>query len=262
MLRSVKLSLLFILITLFISSVVVAQDADESDPAKAEAVIRQAIKARGGDAYLKAGTLMTRGQYTRFVKGVSGDPVEFVDYIVYPDRERTEFGKGDTKFIQTNVANTGWVYDAKQKMIRDQTDEQVKQFLQGLRYDLDNLLRSGWRQPGAKLVHLGRREPFRGAISEAVRIDFADGASAILHFDRFSHLPLMTEYKSVVETGTVNNETHYFRWVQFGGIQFATLQDSFRDGKQSARVSFDVVNFNAAVPDKLFAKPANIKEVK
>lgn len=262
MLRSVKPMLLSFLMMFFISPVVIAQDAGEGDRAKAEAAIRQAINARGGDAYLKARSLMTRGQYTPYDKGVSGDPVAFVDYIAYPDRERTEFGKGDTKFIQTNVADTGWVYDAKQKMIRDQTDEQVKQFLQGLRYDLDNLLRSGWQQPGAKLVYLGRREPYRGAISEAVRIDFADGASATLHLDRFTHLPIMTEYKSIAGEGTVNNETRYFRWVEFGGIRFATLQDFYREGKQSARVSFDEVAFNAVVPDSLFAKPANIKEVK
>jgi outer membrane lipoprotein-sorting protein len=50
--------------------------------------------------------------------------------------------------------------------------------------------------------------------------------------------------------------------VDFGGIQFATFQDFYRDGKQSARVSFDTVTFNEAVPDKLFTKPISIKEVK
>ncbi len=239
-----------------------AQEDDENSPAKAEAAIRAAIKARGGDAYLKVRSVVTRGQYTAFEKGVPGDPVEFVDYVVYPNRERTEFGKGDNKFVQTNSDGANWIYDAKQKMIRDQTEQQVKDFQQNIRYDLDNLLRAGWQQPGAKLVYLGRREPSRGIVTEAIRIDFADGASATLHFDPHTHLPLINEYKSVGEQGPVSNETRYYRWVEFDGIQFATIQDFYRDGKQSARVSFDVVNFNASVPDKLFAKPANIKEVK
>ena len=259
--RSIKFLVVALLISVF-ASAAFAQEDDENDPRKAEAVIRQAIKARGGDAYLNVRTLMSRGQYTPYDKGVSGNPMEFVDYVAYPDRERTEFGKGDTKFIQTNSNGTGWVYEAKQKMIRDQTEAQVKDFQQGLRFDLDTLLRAGWQQTGAKLVYLGRREPWKGAITEAVRIDFADGASATLHFDRFSHLPMMTEHKSVTEQGTVNNETRFYRWVDFGGIQFATLQDFYRDGKQSARVSFDTANFNATLPDKLFAKPANVKEVK
>jgi outer membrane lipoprotein-sorting protein len=72
----------------------------------------------------------------------------------------------------------------------------------------------------------------------------------------------MTEYKTVGEEGTVNNEVRYYRWVDFGGIKFPTIQDSYRNGKQSARVSFDTVSFNVSLPDKLFAKPSNIKEVK
>src|SRR5215468_1421466 len=79
-----------------------AQEPDENDHAKAAALMRDAIAARGGDAYLKITSLESRGQFTPFEKAVSGDPTPFVDYIVYPARERTEFGKGDTKFVQTN----------------------------------------------------------------------------------------------------------------------------------------------------------------
>jgi len=238
------------------------QEQDENDPAKAAALVRDAVAARGGEAYLKITTLESRGQYTPFEKAVSGDPMPFVDYIVYPGRERTEFGKGDSKFIQSNSEAANWVYEATQRMIRDQKEEQVKQFQQSARYDLDNLLRTASQQSGVKLVYLGRREAWRNTFSEALRVDFADGGTATLHFDPRSKLPLMVEYKTVGEEGTVNNEVRYFRWVDFGGIKFPTIQDSYRNGKQSARVSFDTVSFNVSVPDKLFAKPSNIKEVK
>lgn len=239
-----------------------AQEPDENDPVKAAALVRDAIAARGGEAFLKITTLESHGQFTPFEKGLSGDPSPFADYIVYPARERTEFGKGDSKFIQSNSETANWVYDANQRMIRDQKEEQVKLFQQGARYDLDNLLRAASRQSGVKLVYLGRREAWRNTFSEALRVDFADGGTATLHFDSRSKLPLMVEYKTVSEEGTVNNEVRYFRWVDFGGIKFPTLQDSYRNGKQAARVSFDTVSFNVSVPDKLFAKPSNIKEVK
>ena len=239
-----------------------AQEPDENDPMKAAALVRDAVAARGGEAFLKITTLESHGQLTPFEKGLSGDPSPFVDYIVYPARERTEFGKGDSKFIQSNSETANWVYDANQRMIRDQKEEQVKLFQQGARYDLDNLLRTASRQSGVKLVYLGRREAWRNTFSEALRVDFADGGTATLHFDSRSKLPLMVEYKTVSEEGTVNNEVRYFRWVDFGGIKFPTLQDSYRNGKQAARVSFDIVSFNVSVPDKLFAKPSNIKEVK
>ena len=73
---------------------------------------------------------------------------------------------------------------------------------------------------------------------------------------------MMVEYKTIAEQGTMNSEVRYFRWVDFGGIKFPTIQDSYRDGKQTARVGFDTVSFNVSIPDKLFAKPSNIKEVK
>lgn len=238
------------------------QEQDENDPAKAAALLRDAIAARGGDAYLRIRTVESRGQYTPFEKGVSGDPLSFVDYIAYPGRERTEFDKGDSKFVQTNSEIANWVYDAKQKMIRDQKEDQIKQFQQSSRYDIDNLLRTAFQQSGVKLVYLGRREAWRNTFSEAVRVDFTDGGIATLHFDTRTKLPLMIEYKTVGEEGAVNNEVRYYRWIDFSGIKFPTIQDFYRNGKQTARVGFDTVSFNVSLPDKLFAKPANIKEVK
>jgi hypothetical protein len=247
---------------LLLPAVVSAQEPDENDPAKAAALVRDAVAARGGEAFLKISTVESHGQFTAFEKGLSGDPAPFVDYVVYPGRERTEFGKGDSKIIQSNSETANWVYDATQRMIRDQKEEQVKQFQQSARYDLDSLLRTASQQSGVKLVYLGRREAWRNTFSEALRVDFADGGTATMHFDPRSKLPMMVEYKTVGEEGTVSNEVRFFRWVDFGGIKFPTIQDFYRNGKQSARVSFDTVSFNVSVPDKLFAKPSNIKEVK
>ncbi|HLG14240.1 MAG TPA: hypothetical protein VJH03_07020 [Blastocatellia bacterium] len=238
-----------------------AQDAGD-DAAKAESLIRDAIKARGGDAYLGIRTLIGRGQYNHFEKGVSVPPQGFIDYVVYPDRERTEFGKGKWKLIQTNTGGTGWMYEAEQKMIRDQTEEQTKYFLQGVRHDLDNVLRIGWKEPGAKLVYLGRREPWKNTFSEAVRVDFADGGFVTLHFDTRTKLPMMSEYKTVAGERTTNDQVRFYRWVDFDGIQFPTIVDVYRDGTQTSRVVYESVSVNETIPEKLFAKPGDIKEVK
>jgi hypothetical protein len=235
---------------------------DENDPQKAEALIREAVRVRGGQTYLGVRTTIIRGQFSPFEKGQADAPMPVVDYIVYPDRERTEFGKGDTKYVQTNAGAGGWIYEARQKMIRDQTEDQIQNAQLGLRYDLDNLLRLGWKEPGAKLVYVGRKEVWKNTFSEATRIDFSDGASVTLHFDARAKLPLATEYKTIAEGKTTNAQARYFRWADFNGVQFPTIIDFYREGVQTARVSIDSVEFNTAVPDKLFAKPASIKEVK
>lgn len=252
--------LVLAMLTVFSSSLC-AQD-DENDPAKAAALIREATAARGGEAYLKIRTLTSRGQYTPFVKGASGDPVPFVDYVGYPARERTEFDRGDTKFIQANSEIANWVYDAKLRMIRDQKEDQIKQFEQSSRYDLDNLFKMAAKPSEVKLVYLGRREAWRNTFSEAIRVDFTDHGAAVLHIDFRSKLPLMLEYKTVGEEGTVNNQVRYYRWVDFSGVKFPTIQDFYREGKQSARVSVDTVTVDVSLPDKLFVKPSTIKEVK
>jgi hypothetical protein len=260
--RPIRIALLLCFIGL-LSVFAPAQEQDENDPAKAMALITAAVKARGGDAYLKVRQSVTRGQYTGYDKGVSGDPSVFVDYIG-ANRERTEFGKGDSKFVQVNSESANWIYDAKAKQVKDQTDLQVKQFRQGSRCDLDNLLRAAASGSTVKLFYLGRREPWRSQFSEAVRVEYPDGANATIHFDTHTHLPLSVEYKSLNAEGTapVNSETRFFRWVEYSGVMVPTIQDFYRDGQQSARVSFDEVTFNVNLPDKLFVKPANAKEVK
>jgi outer membrane lipoprotein-sorting protein len=234
----------------------------EQDPAKAAALIQSAINARGGDAYLKIHTLVGRGEYTPFAKGEHRPPDQFVDYIAYPNRERTDFGRGDQKVVQANIGEKGWVYDAQQKSIHDQTPEQIKRAQQESRFDLENLLRGGWKADGAKANYLNRREVWKDTFAEAVRIDFSDGASVTMYFDRQSKLPLMVESKIVEEEGAVNHQVRYYQWLDFNGIKFARIQDSYRNGQQSARTVYTSFDFNASVPDKMFAKPASVKEVK
>src|SRR5581483_9420048 len=144
-----------------------------------------------------------------------------------------------TKYVQANSEIANWIYDAKAKQIKDQTEEQVKQFQQGARYDLDNLLRVANAQKGVKLVYLGRREAWRSTFSEAVRVEFSDGGQATIHFNPRDHLPLSIEYKSLTAEGEALSETRYNRWVDFGGVLIPTIMDFYRNGKPNGHVSFD-----------------------
>ncbi len=257
-----SVAIMFICASAVMAAASAAQDTGDASAQKAASLIRDAIKARGGEAYLGIKTSVSRGQYTQFVKGVSGLPQQFVDYIAYPDRERTEYGKGSTKVVQTFSGNTGWVYNAEEKRIRDQEEAQIKQFQEGINLDLDNLLIRGWQEPGVKLTYLGRREAWKNTFSEAIRIEFKGGQAVTLHLDTRSKLPLMVEFKTVTGEGVTNDSRRFFRWVDFNGRLAPTIIDFYREGQQTARASFDTFSFNVDIPEKLFAKPANIKEVK
>src|ERR1700687_1257327 len=136
-----------------------AAQATNTPPAddKAEKVVQRAIGVLGGDRYLAVKTVTGRGFFTDYQDGVSGIPVRFVDYISFPDRERTEFSGGGMRIVQTNFAAQGWIFDGMAKTLKDQTAEQLDDFKFGLRTCFENVLDWWWGQHGATTSCVARR---------------------------------------------------------------------------------------------------------
>src|SRR6266853_1631379 len=134
------------------------QKPDQKEDQKPEQIIKRAIDVYGGAAYLNVHTIIGRGFYTTYRDGASQLPARFVDYIVYPDKERTEFTGGGTHLIQTNFGDQGWNFDGATKTIKDQKPEQIEDFKFAVKTSIDYLLRGNWRPEGAKLSYVGRRE--------------------------------------------------------------------------------------------------------
>src|SRR6266568_3513146 len=125
---------------------------------KASQIIQKAIQAVGGESYMNVKTLIGHGFFTEYKDGVSGIPLKFVDYIVYPDKERTEFTGGGQHLIQTNDRDHGWIFDAAARTLKDQNTTQLEDFRLAMRTSVENLLRGWWRAQGATLSYVGRRE--------------------------------------------------------------------------------------------------------
>ena len=87
------------------------------DPALAEAVIQKAIQNLGGEKYLNVKTQIGRGKFSVIRDNLVVSFQTFTDVIVYPDKERTDFKGSGTRNTQTNVGNTGWVYDGDQDLV-------------------------------------------------------------------------------------------------------------------------------------------------
>ena len=58
---------------------------------EAEAIIDKAVQKLGGDRYLKVTSQVSRGKFSVIRDGVIVSFQSFIDVIVYPDKERTEF---------------------------------------------------------------------------------------------------------------------------------------------------------------------------
>ena len=230
---------------------------------KALAVVARAVEALGGPAYLGVRSVISKGYFTQFREGESGIPMTFRDYLVFPDRERTEFKGGGVQFVQVNAGDAGWFFEAKTKKLTDVTPEQVENFRTAMRTSIDNLTRGWWRAEGASLAYVGRREAGLARRNEVVRVTYPDGFEAEFEYDAREGLPAKVVYKRPGEEGErVEEEDRYAQFLNIEGARFPFVIDHYRAGQQSSRVNYDAVEFNRPVPDSLFAKPADVKSVK
>jgi hypothetical protein len=244
-----------------------AQRVDPNDPKNVQRgaeLIKQAVQARGGERFLSFNSIMSTGVYTPFQKGLSQIPIHFVDWIIYPDKERTDFGKGKKKNrrIQVNVGKTGWVYDGDAETLKDQTDKQIEEHLEGLDFDIDRLLRAAAKGDGVEVGFAGREETRPGERADSVAIRFKSDRTAYLLLDSQTHLPMSLSYEKTEDGGLVKQETRYNQYVEYDGVKFPNIVDFFRDNVQTGRVNIESIKLNAQAPDELFAKPASAKAIK
>jgi hypothetical protein len=247
----------------------VAQTAN-TPPAddKAEKIVQRAIEVLGGDRYLAVKTVTGRGFFTDYKDGVSGIPTRFVDYISFPDRERTEFTSSGTRIVQTNFAEQGWIFDGMAKTLKDQTAEQLEDFKFGLRTGFETLLHGGWRKQGATLSYVGRREAGLARRNETVRLIYPDGFWIEYEFSANDGLPAKALYQrkhkkpDSEEFEDIAEEDHPLKPLTIDGVLTPFVIDHFRAGMQTSRINYDSVEYNKPLADSLFAKPANLKAIK
>lgn len=235
---------------------------------KAEAIVTHAIEALGGNSYLNVKTVVGRGFFTAFKDGMSQIPARFLDYIAYPDKERTEFRGDGILVIQTNTGETGWLFDGATKTLSDMKAPQVDDFKRGMRTSVENVLRGWWKKENATLSYIGRREAGLARRNETVRLTYPDGFWIEYEFAVKEGLPEKVIYKTTKkkadseDTEEVTEEDRLAKPITIAGITAPWVIDHFINGVQTSRVGYESVEYNNPLADSLFAKPANIKSLK
>jgi hypothetical protein len=245
-----------------------AQAESVSVDEKSQQIIDRAIEALGGKKYLNVQTVIGKGFYTTYRDGVTQIPSRFLDYIYYPDSERTEFTRDGIRTIQTNVGDTGWLFDGAVKKISDQSPAQVEDFKRSMKAGLEYLLRGNWKKDGGKVTYVGRREAGVGKRNEAIRLTDPDGFWIEYEFGARDGLPAKIIYKrmrkdpdsgDMVET---TEEDQLLKFIQVDGVTAPWVVDHFVNGKQTSRINYESVQYNQSFPNNLFAKPADVKAIK
>jgi hypothetical protein len=228
---------------------------------KAEAVIKKAVENLGGEKYLQVKTQIGRGKFHQMRPGVQSFQ-SFLDVIVFPDKERTEFKYSGVKNIQTNFAGSGWVLDGAAEVVREQKENEIDNFKRGIRASLDYLLRGFWRGK-ATLTYGGKREAGIGMRNEVVKLVYDDGLSIEFEFDAKDGMPVKAFYKYKTEEGDeIKEEDRYAQFVDIQGIKTPFIIDHFVNNVQTSRINYESMELNKSIPDSIFAKPSGAKELK
>ena len=267
-----KISLVILFLCLGFASISQAQTTSappaSSVDEKSKAIIDRAVEVLGGANYLNVKSVIGRGFYTIIHEGESQLPQRFLDYIVYPDRERTEFTSLGIKTIQTNSGDTGWMFDGAVKKISDQSPAQVEEFKRVMRTSLENLLRGWWQKEGGKIVYVGRREAGLAKRNETIRLTYPNGFWIEYEFGARDGLPSKVLYKRMrrdpdsgdqVET---TEEDQLLKFITVQGVTAPWVVDHFVNGKQTTRINYENVQYNQPIDDALFAKPTDVKKIK
>lgn len=236
--------------------------------AKAEAIVNRGLEVIGGSAYLNVQTSIGRGFYTPFQDGLPTVPTRFLDYISYPDRERTEFWPETGRVVQTFTGDSGWLFDGATKSFSDMKGPQIADFKRGMRTSVENLTRGWWKKENAILSYIGRREAGLARRNETVRLTYPDGFWIEYEFAAKEGLPAKIIYKTVRKNPDTDleeertEEERLAKPITIGGVTAPWVLDHFINGVQTSRTSYESIEYNRPLADTLFAKPANVKALK
>jgi hypothetical protein len=235
---------------------------------KSKQIMERAIEVLGGANYLNVKTAIGKGFFSQMNDGAPQLPQRFLDYIVFPDRERTEFTSLGIKTIQTNSGDTGWMFDGAVKKISDQSPTQGEEFKRTMRTSVENLLRGWWQKEGGRIVYVGRREAGLAKRNETIRLTYPNGFWIEYEFGAKDGLPAKVIYKRMrkdpdsgdqVET---TEEDQLLKFITVQGITAPWVIDHYVNGKQVTRINYESVQYNAPIDEALFAKPTDVKKIK
>jgi hypothetical protein len=225
----------------------------QQSEAKARDLIKQAVEALGGSAYLNVKDLTCTGRLSTFDhSGETTGFEKFIDYEQPPDKERQE-NLPKRNIISVFNGDKGWDLDRGGVSDVPQTD--LADYQEDIKKDINNILRHRvhekdvvLRYGGTDVVDLMQAQWIELVDSDdrTIRVAFADN----------THLPI----RKVVETRNPRTrfkttETEYYsNYHPIDGIQTPFQITRERNGTKVYQVFFDTCHYNTSVSDALFTK--------
>jgi hypothetical protein len=210
----------------------------------------QMILALGGQTFLDVDDIHTTGRFFGFTRGELRSADFFVDYIKFPDMERTELGTSKNKSISINKGKEGSKVEGR-KDPEQQTPGEGEEFLKGFKTSFDYVLRfvltekqTTIQSVGTEIIDFKRAEV----------VELRDSAKNLIRFyiDRSTHLPLKMEVRRNGESKV--REEQYANWHKFQDVMTPLFVSRYVDRVKTMEIRAETVVYNSGLSDDLFTK--------
>jgi hypothetical protein len=232
--------------------------ARSQDEVTAQKLFSDAIETMGGETFLKVTDVMSEGNYFGFNRdGDNTGLIKYVDYTRFPDKSRNEMGNHKSELdisIFNLEKNEGWIVKG-QKPLRKANDDEMKEFKNVVKHNLDNIFRFRIKDPQNKIFYIGPGEELDMTL-ETVKIVDPENDETTIYFDRMSKLPAKIEYRTVTKKGVRQRIVDEFsQWHVIQGVNTPMRIDSYINGKRASLTFAIKISYNTSLQDSLFSKP-------
>lgn len=236
---------------------VAAQDVllPAQSAAKARELIKQAIEALGGEAYLSVKDVSCTGRLAQFAsQGDLGGYVKIYDYVLLPDKNRTEYSDKHN-IIEVNNGDQGWTLD--KGGVTDAPPGAGETYLEGLKRNMDQLLRYRLKEEGM-VFRYGGSDVVDLRPVDWVEVQDSERRITRMAIEKSTRLPLRAVYITRdAETRQRIEETEYFsNYFVVNGVQTPKQIARERNGRKVYQVFWSGCQYNTALTASFFTREA------
>ena len=226
-----------------------SQPAGHVDP-QARQLLDHAIQTLGGQAFLSAKTMTSKGRVFFFQDEATVGLEPYQSWFQYPDKRRFSYGK--TKpVILINSGDKGWELD-RYGLIA-QPESQLQGWILGNRYSLENLLRLRINEPGV-LIQMGKVDFVDNTATQGIEIMAAGGISVRLDLRHQTFLPSRITYRirNVKEDAWDEYSDAYSDYKTIDGIQTPMHITRYQNGDRIGETFRNAAQYNEEYPSNYF----------
>ena len=219
------------------------------DP-QARQMLDRAIQGLGGQAFLNAKSLTTKGRAFFFQDGNTAGMEPFVSHVLFPDKRRFSYGKSKP-VILINSGDKGWELD-RYGLIA-QPDQQLQGWILGNRYSLENLLRLRINEPGV-LIQMGKVDFVDNVATQGIEIIEPGGTSVRLDLHRKTNVPSRISYRvrNVKENAWDEYSDSYADYKMVDGIETPMHITRYLNGDRVGETFRNFAKYNEEYPPNEF----------